>query len=48
VRWQAAGNLTSMWFSQWRTKAALREVAKRHVKLFVKRFEKTDVERARG
>jgi hypothetical protein len=37
-----------MWFSQWQTKAALGEVTKRHVKLIVKHFDKTDVERARG
>ena len=33
---QAAEHLTLLWFSQWRTEAALGEVAERHTKLIVK------------
>jgi hypothetical protein len=29
---RAAGNLTPLWFSQWRTKTALGEVVERHIK----------------
>jgi hypothetical protein len=47
VRWQAAGSLTPLWFSQWRTKAALGEVAKRHAKLIVKPLEDVDFQYAR-
>lgn len=36
VCWQAAEHLTLLWFSQWRTEAALGEVAERHIKLTVK------------
>jgi hypothetical protein len=30
---QVAEDLTPLWFSQWRTEAALEEVAERHIKL---------------
>jgi integral membrane sensor domain MASE1 len=36
VLWQAAANLIPLWFSQWRTEAALEEVAERRIKLTVK------------
>jgi hypothetical protein len=47
VRWQAAEGLTPLCFSQWRTKATLGEVAKRHAKLFVEPLEETEIEYAR-
>jgi hypothetical protein len=33
---QAAANLTPLWFSQWQTEAALREISERRIKLIVK------------